>query len=57
MEDGKWYRLGHFEYHGCCDCGLVHKVEVKLERGVLWTRWVRDDAQTRQARKDAKKRS
>lgn len=57
MEDGKWYRLGHFEYHGCCDCGLVHKVEVKLERGVLWTRWVRDDAQTRQARKDAKKKT
>ena len=56
LEDGKWYRLGHFEFHECCDCALVHRVETKLERGVLWTRWIRDEDQTKQARKEAKQR-
>jgi hypothetical protein len=39
MTDGKWYKLGYFDGHVCCSCGAEHKVDVKLEKGVLWERW------------------
>lgn len=34
----------------CCDCGLVHIVEYKIENGKLWVRYDRDEAESRKAR-------
>jgi hypothetical protein len=39
MQEGVWYALQHdIEVTECCDCGLVHETEYKLERGRLWWR-------------------
>jgi len=27
--DGSWIRFGREFYHGCCDCGLSHLVEIR----------------------------
>lgn len=36
--DGGWYALGGFTHQTCCDCGLVHKLEYKLEKGRIFER-------------------
>jgi len=57
--NGEWINAG--EYLGCCDCGLVHKVEyrVKLASGevvifpegtMIQMRTFRDEEATKQAR-------
>ena len=46
----KWYRVGYVPLHECCDCGLVHRVEYKLERGMIFERWRVDRAETKRAR-------
>jgi hypothetical protein len=39
MREGVWYALQYdVEITECCDCGLVHETEYKLERGRLWWR-------------------
>jgi len=39
MVEGVWYALQHdIEVTECCDCGLVHETEWKVERGRLWWR-------------------
>lgn len=48
--DGKWY-LDMFEYHECCDCGLVHSVDRKVERGKIFARWKVDRRATNKARR------
>ena len=48
--DGRWYRLGNVELHECCDCGLVHRVDHRLERGMIFERWRVDRLETRRAR-------
>jgi hypothetical protein len=50
IEEGKWYHLGHFENSECCDCGLVHREEFKLEAGRIWFRTFRNEPATRRAR-------
>lgn len=54
IEDGKWYKLGHAQLHECCSCGLVHQVDYKLERGVIFERWRQDARETTKARKARK---
>lgn len=52
--DGVWYRLANGRppyHHECCDCGLVHKVAYKVENGLVWEQWTRDEKQTKAARK------
>jgi hypothetical protein len=49
MWDGSWY-LDKFEKHECCDCGLVHVVEYKVEKGRILTNWKRDDKETEEVR-------
>lgn len=44
--DGAWYALGGFTHQHCCDCGLVHKLEHKLEKGRIFERVTRDDKAT-----------
>lgn len=55
IEDGKWYRLGNVELHECCGCGLVHRVDHRLERGMIFERWRVDARETAKARKARKK--
>ena len=49
--DGKWYRLGMKPLHQCCHCALVHEVDHKIERGVVFERWREDKHETRKMRK------
>lgn len=38
IADGAWYALGGYDRQICCDCGLVHKLEYKLEKGRIFER-------------------
>lgn len=40
-EDGEWFQPTHRKFkHMCCDCGLVHSVDFKVDKdGNIWTRW------------------
>ena len=44
--DGKWYRCGEAYIHLCCDCGLAHSVTFKMDKGVLYYQWNRDEPAT-----------
>lgn len=46
-----WYAVGHHDLHECCDCGLVHRVTYRFERGRLLERWQRDPKATARARR------
>lgn len=52
IEDGKWYALGNFDRQICCDCGLHHSLEYKLEKGRIFERVSRDDKATSLERKE-----
>lgn len=52
IKEGVWYRAGGYTHNECCDCGLVHREEFKLEKGVLYWRAHRDDRQTATRRKE-----
>jgi hypothetical protein len=56
MTDGVFYKLGTAQFHECCNpkCKLVHRVDYKLERGVIWERWTIDERETAKARKAKK---
>ena len=42
IEDGRWYPWSMEWEHICCDCGLTHRVEVRVDRGGrLWMKWAR----------------
>lgn len=49
--DGQWYALGGYDRQVCCDCGLVHRLEYKLEKGRIFER-VRVDAKATAAERD-----
>lgn len=51
MQEKTWYVVGHHDLHECCDCGLVHKVKYKFEKGRIWESWERDEHETRKSRK------
>lgn len=39
MRANTWYAIQHdIEVTECCDCGMVHQTEYKLERGRIWWR-------------------
>lgn len=44
--DGAWYALGGYTHQVCCDCGLVHTLEYKIEKGRIYERVRRDDKAT-----------
>lgn len=50
MEDHVWYRVGAPYVHICCDCGLAHDVEFKLEDGELYHKWTRNPEESAEAR-------
>jgi hypothetical protein len=42
LDDGRWYRWARASRHVCCNCGLNHAVDIKVDRvGVVWMRWER----------------
>lgn len=51
IEDGRWYRIRGYTHTECCDCGLVHREEIRLVDGHLEWRAMRDDVKTAQRRK------
>lgn len=61
IDEDKYYRVGFFTHHECCDCALVHDVEYRIEehRGLieLFERWRRNDAMTKQARANLRRSS
>lgn len=36
--DNRWYALGDYDRQICCHCGLVHRLEYKLEKGRIFER-------------------
>ena len=50
--DGRWYALGSYDRQICCDCGLVHKLEHKLEKGRIYERVMVDAKATIAERKE-----
>ena len=51
IEPGKWYAFQDYDRTECCDCGLIHLEEFKVEKGRLYFRTTRDDRATREVRK------
>lgn len=51
VEDWTWYVLDNPGVDECCDCGLVHRTEFKLEGNRIFWRVKRDDKQTAIQRK------
>lgn len=49
--DGEWMKYTGTYYHVCCDCGLSHYFELKLEDGKLWERWTVDAKETKRQRR------
>ena len=51
--DGKWYAIAFGQApftEECCDCGLVHVTDFKVENGRFWIRYRRDAKRTAAAR-------
>ena len=46
ITDGSWYRVKGYTHSQCCDCGLVHKEDFKLENGELFFRTSVDAKET-----------
>lgn len=38
INEGSWYALGGYDRQVCCSCGLVHRLEYKLEKGRIFER-------------------
>jgi len=60
VEDGVWYKIAFGKepfIEECCDCGLVHVTHFKVENGIFWVRYDRDDRRTKRARAARLKRS
>jgi hypothetical protein len=52
--DGKWEPLDKDQYIACCDCGLVHRVRVRMHKGKLEAQFTRDNRRTGQVRRHGK---
>lgn len=50
--DGKWYTPN--PYVGCCDCGLIHRIEHRVRNGVVQFRVWRKSRLSAQRRKTKK---
>lgn len=58
VHEGDWIYLPRRKpwVLACCDCNLVHSVERKIEKGRLYVRLHRDEAETSALRKAMKRR-
>ena len=48
---GKWMPAGPWECIVCCDCGLVHDIELRRRGGKLYWRWWRNNRSTAAVRR------
>lgn len=44
--DGSWYLLGSYVRDVCCDCGMVHDAQFKVEDGKIMFRYTVNAAET-----------
>jgi hypothetical protein len=44
--DGEWWTLPRLIYLACCDCGLVHRVRLRVRKGKLQVQFCRDGRRT-----------
>lgn len=53
LTDGEWVPIGAFRHHVCCGCGMEHRVETRIDSGVMQERWIttKDHRQSRRSRK------
>ena len=51
---GVWTKADAPYYHVCCECQLTHPVEMKLEDGQLYMRWIHDPKETAKERRKKK---
>jgi hypothetical protein len=50
--EGEWLKPVHNGYKlGCCDCGLVHKMDFRVVKGKVEFRAFRDERATAQKRR------
>lgn len=49
--EGRWYPVFGYEYHECCHCALVHRIEYRLNDGMLEDRAFIEHRRTEKARK------
>jgi hypothetical protein len=54
-EDGKWYALGAEFQFECCDCGLVHDIEIRKFKGKFQIRLFRNRRSTSASRRERRK--
>lgn len=48
VEDGAWFPINRKgDKLFCCDCGLVHDVELKIEKNTIFMRASRDNKMTK----------
>lgn len=58
VKDGEWVESVVEEGYkmACCDCGLVHKVDFKIEDNRVWIKMNRDYRATAAVRRETQKR-
>lgn len=49
--DGSWYLLSGYVRDVCCDCGMVHDAEFKVEDGKIMFRYTVNRRETRAERR------
>jgi hypothetical protein len=50
--DGEWIRPVKKDYRvACCDCGLVHNIDLRIVKGRIQFRATRNERSTRQKRR------
>jgi len=55
LESGRWTRVEEgCSFEGCCDCGLVHKIQYRVRKGKIEYRAWRAPTLTQEARKKYK---
>lgn len=47
LTDGEWVPIGAFRHHVCCGCGMEHRVETRIDSGVMQERWTTTKAPQR----------
>jgi hypothetical protein len=49
--DEEWYPLQKYNVIGCCDCGLVHEIKIRVHKEKLQIQWNRLNRQTASRRR------
>jgi len=56
LQEGEWTKPCRKDYLlACCDCGLVHRINFRIDRGYLELQAFRDEKATKRRRKEMEK--